>query len=347
MFSFSKHDVNGEDEESLPPPPPTHPPPADSVYTTETSVTPSGASESCCTDSGDDSDEDSSESDSESEASEQDEKSNVIDKEGDEGEEAGDIDLEKQPLGIPSNKPREESAVDKDTIDEIIEYEYDEESRTSRNKLYVALIAGLLLVIAVVLGVGYGTGSFGGNSTNSAQSGAPPTALVSPMPSTAGPVSAPTSSSSPPTKPTAATVTPTPTNAPTTTTTIPAPTVDRLVSFTDHLSGMSSNPSALTDPTTPEGKALQWLVNDDPLVLDAMDDSPENLLRLHQRYSLATLYFTTSTPWKNDTNWLNNDECQWFGVTCYPASSGSDLAVQSLQLIDNALTGSFPPDLAP
>jgi len=150
MFSFSKHDVNGEDEESLPPPPPTHPPPADSVYTTETSVTPSGASESCCTDSGDDSDEDSSESDSESEASEQDEKSNVIDKEGDEGEEAGDIDLEKQPLGIPSNKPREESAVDKDTIDEIIEYEYDEESRTSRNKLYVALIAGLLLVIAVV-----------------------------------------------------------------------------------------------------------------------------------------------------------------------------------------------------
>lgn len=69
----------------------------------------------------------------------------------------------------------------------------------------------------------------------------------------------------------------------------------------------------LANPTTPQGMALRFLLNDDALQVD-----PCIVATVTQRYALATFYFATGgADWKDNYDWLSSaDECEWYGVTC-------------------------------
>jgi hypothetical protein len=82
----------------------------------------------------------------------------------------------------------------------------------------------------------------------------------------------------------------------------------------------------LLDPSSPQFKAYQWILNDDPLQLLASD-----VPQLPQRYYLATLYYATNgaswdecgpptgaTPCANVLQRFlsGSPECMWLGVTC-------------------------------
>ena len=74
-----------------------------------------------------------------------------------------------------------------------------------------------------------------------------------------------------------------------------------------------SDPAALADPTSPQARAVDWILNTDQTGLTA--NSPN----LYQRYALATLYFgldgsNWDTPWDADT--ATENECTWFGIDC-------------------------------
>ena len=69
----------------------------------------------------------------------------------------------------------------------------------------------------------------------------------------------------------------------------------------------------LANPTTPQGMALRFLLNDDAAQLD-----PCEVPTLVQRYALATIYFSTDgEDWENNDRWLSgSDECNWYGIEC-------------------------------
>lgn len=77
-------------------------------------------------------------------------------------------------------------------------------------------------------------------------------------------------------------------------------------------------PEELNDPSTPQGMAFDFMVNDDPALKD-----PCAIDTIQQRYGLTTLYFSTEgDKWFDDAGWLGPDlECEWFGVECYDASN--------------------------
>jgi len=72
----------------------------------------------------------------------------------------------------------------------------------------------------------------------------------------------------------------------------------------------------LNDPSTPQGKALDFLVNDDQLLEDPCTVSTA---RIQQRYGLSVFYFSMEGEnWVDPSGWLSgDDECTWFGVECH------------------------------
>lgn len=78
---------------------------------------------------------------------------------------------------------------------------------------------------------------------------------------------------------------------------------ETLASFPDY------TVQALKDSDSPQYKAFQWLMND-----PSKETYPE--WRLKQRFSLATLYYSTGgTKWVNNDLWLSysHNECRWYG----------------------------------
>lgn len=69
----------------------------------------------------------------------------------------------------------------------------------------------------------------------------------------------------------------------------------------------------LLDPTTSQGMAYKYLVNDDQALLD-----PCSYSTIEQRFGLTTFYFATQgAGWSDNSGWLGDDqECTWFGVDC-------------------------------
>ncbi|CAB9514402.1 Leucine Rich Repeat [Seminavis robusta] len=62
------------------------------------------------------------------------------------------------------------------------------------------------------------------------------------------------------------------------------------------------------DPSSPQARAYQWVIED-----PAFDT--HELWRLHQRFALATFFYSTNgREWQNNANWLdyNTDECRWW-----------------------------------
>lgn len=107
---------------------------------------------------------------------------------------------------------------------------------------------------------------------------------------------------------------------------------------------------AFNDPISPESKALLWLQEEDPLVLDPLEF--ESHTRLDQRYALLSLWFQTDSNWNSEDNWLNEDECTWKGVTCETVSpdlrrnlQNDNPVVAGLDLEGNGLQGSIPNDI--
>jgi hypothetical protein len=69
--------------------------------------------------------------------------------------------------------------------------------------------------------------------------------------------------------------------------------------------------------------ALEWLLHDDPMQLDASDSA------LYQRFILALLAFESLGP----DDWLSDgDECEWSGVSCNDGSKVSELDLSKFQL---------------
>jgi hypothetical protein len=106
--------------------------------------------------------------------------------------------------------------------------------------------------------------------------------------------------------------------------------------------------SPYENDSTPEGQALMWLINSDPLQLGPQNDS----FRIRQRYALLTFWFHSdnSNEWSNSTGWLeNDDECTWFGILCSDIDHGSNTGVQRtvtfMDLGTNGISGIIPSDL--
>jgi hypothetical protein len=116
----------------------------------------------------------------------------------------------------------------------------------------------------------------------------------------------------------------------------------RETQFSQLLVGNSlADPSLLSDESSSESKAMKWIIYEDPLALDPTNSSAENELRISQRYSLATIYFASPVgQWANATRWLDNDECEWFGIVC------DEDVVNEIDLSENNLTGTISADIA-
>jgi hypothetical protein len=177
------------------------------------------------------------------------------------------------------------------------------------NRLSYVLIATIVLVIIgiIVLAAGFGSGAF--SSTTNPIESAP-----SPEASTPAPVPGPT--------------------------TAPAQTTPREIQFVEFFEG-----KALTDvdinSDSSEAWAIRWLANDDTLQLDPSDTSPRNNLIITQRYALTTILFgSLGAEWVNKTNWLNENECTWYGIAC------DGRVVVSIDMPENNLVGTISPELA-
>ncbi len=70
---------------------------------------------------------------------------------------------------------------------------------------------------------------------------------------------------------------------------------------------------ALLDLKTPQGKASNFLVNNDAGIIDHC-----SYISLEQRYGLVTFFYATNGEnWDERSGWLGNEhECFWFGVDC-------------------------------
>jgi len=106
-----------------------------------------------------------------------------------------------------------------------------------------------------------------------------------------------------------------------------------------------SYPVADSDIASPEEHALAWLIEDDPFLEPPFNFSFTKWYRIVQRFSLATLYYhMKGANWTNTTGWLKNeDECEWFGLTCnFTSEIGS---ITEIVLGNNNLQGRIPEDL--
>ena len=103
-----------------------------------------------------------------------------------------------------------------------------------------------------------------------------------------------------------------------------------------------ADPALLSDESSSEYKAMNWIINEDVLRLDPTDSSVGTTRRITQRYSLATLYFASPVgQWMTANGWLNEDECTWFGIACRNGK-----VVTEIDIPGNNLTGTISAEIA-
>ena len=118
-----------------------------------------------------------------------------------------------------------------------------------------------------------------------------------------------------------------------------------------------SDPSHFTIPTSPQSKALQWILNKDPMQLEP------NGRDLIDRYALAVFYHSMNTttittvtendnhtnsslmvperPWDDYTWMTNTSVCDWNGVLCdYTITNSNGTQIIGLNVTD--VTGNLP-----
>ena len=163
------------------------------------------------------------------------------------------------------------------------------------------------------------------------------------------PAPARSSSSTNPLRPAGSSTTPTPT-------TLSPPTdsptfLVRTASILDFVSSITFTNRTIRYPApsdttvTPEEMAVQWLIDDDPLQLSAVETADQ--ARLTQRYSLAAFYFSTNGDFWTLLNngWLvEEDECAWRGITCLSTEKtviNIDLKERNLNTGDRGFSDDF------
>jgi hypothetical protein len=108
----------------------------------------------------------------------------------------------------------------------------------------------------------------------------------------------------------------------------------------------------IRDPTTPQGQATEWILNDDEL------NCPTDP-KLIQRWALAVFYFSTEgddwelcsdnpvspcnvPPFVDDSAFLSEvNECEWAGIRC-----NTNGCVTDIEFENNGLAGTIPTELA-
>jgi hypothetical protein len=121
----------------------------------------------------------------------------------------------------------------------------------------------------------------------------------------------------------------------------PNPTSERFASLKTSIESVSfDGGAALSDPLSPQYKALAWLDGNEKL-------EEYSMRKAIQRYTLAVFYYSTSGEnWTESGGWLTDeDECTWFSHANNPVCDESDVFLQ-LILYDNNLVGSLPSELA-
>jgi hypothetical protein len=126
--------------------------------------------------------------------------------------------------------------------------------------------------------------------------------------------------------------------------------------------------------------ALDWIVHEDTqlsvlsesslsLVNTQLDSWTPEVVTLLERYTLATLYYSTmsnetNTSWETRTNWLDATQsvCKWYGVTCQEetlvvpmrgtepgtedtTNTATHNVVSQIELLNNGLKGKIPNEL--
>ena len=124
-----------------------------------------------------------------------------------------------------------------------------------------------------------------------------------------------------------------PTSAPTTvpsSTPTMAPTINRLEVLLSVFN--RTNVAALSDPLSPQYRALDWIANYDPnpfpivnfeeeesTAAGTTNTSPKTLEYIAERYALVTFYYSTGgdNGWWTVDDWLSEqNHCDWFGIAC-------------------------------
>jgi Leucine-rich repeat (LRR) protein len=120
-----------------------------------------------------------------------------------------------------------------------------------------------------------------------------------------------------------------------------------------------SDREALVTTGSPQQKAVQWMVTEDPQSRAIPDTTfSSDAIAFAQRYALVVFFYATGgdTTWESDLSFLSNQhECGWFqeqamagfiaeeygvGVTC-----GAEMRAVNLFIPSNGLSGSLPPEL--
>jgi hypothetical protein len=105
----------------------------------------------------------------------------------------------------------------------------------------------------------------------------------------------------------------------------------------------TSSVEDLSNPNSPQFKALKWVASD-PLVKNgSYSDS-----RIIQRWVLATFFYsTTDDSWDNSDGWVSyTDDCTWFSTRTrddHICDVNGNLEI--IELEQNNLSGSIPPEL--
>lgn len=172
--------------------------------------------------------------------------------------------------------------------DDDTELDDDQRGKCPFQKCILLGGAALLTALILILAIGFGTGSFGRSKKQVSSITSAIRGNITNAPS-AAPSSTATSAS----------------------------TQERAAAFAVLFSKLTFDGGvSFKNSNSSESLAVNWIVNEDPLQLDPNDLSKSNQMRIAQRYGLSTLYYNTaSTRWTDESKWLSQNECEWFGVT--------------------------------
>ena len=101
-----------------------------------------------------------------------------------------------------------------------------------------------------------------------------------------------------------------------------------------------SSPEDLNRPTSPQSRALDWLIRVDEVARGEAD--------LTQRYVLATLFFgTNGDTWEINRDWLSPTKsvCEWFTSGFSKTVCNDEGLLRELNLKRNNMTGTIPTEL--
>lgn len=217
-----------------------------------------------------------------------------------------------------------------------------------RKVVCISIILCLLLSLTIVLSAGFGTGAFGGGSTDmnaqqDAASGGPEEYQPNVIPGEEVEEAEPEEDFEVEERPDETVETP--------------PETTRGQVMRDYLESVSlAGPEVFANLASPESLALQWLLLEDPLQLDASSEADQ--FQVSQRYALMTLWYNSDFTWANETNWLQGQECDWYGISCIslvaPSQAGAEISrsgsttmqvVTRINMEGNNVQGNIPPDL--